>query len=226
MIIGITGLAGSGKTEVAKYLHQYGFRRTRFADPLKKMLRALGLSARHVDGDLKEKPCALLGGATPRWAMQTLGTEWGRRLIWGDIWIKAWERSAKKILKKGGSVVADDVRFPNEVETIRSLGGIIINIERPGHNVIAAPVRKWWQFWRAKPHESEAHRFAADFNLVNDGTMVDLFLKVDNAITDMVGRDARAKQEAETKQEPIIEVNPDAIAHQSRPRAKKARKAA
>ena len=42
------------------------------------MLYQLGLGEAHIEGALKEVPCELLGGKTPRYAMQTLGTEWGR----------------------------------------------------------------------------------------------------------------------------------------------------
>ena len=44
-VVGITGLAGSGKTTIARYLmEQYDYTRIRFADPLKAMLRELGYS--------------------------------------------------------------------------------------------------------------------------------------------------------------------------------------
>ena len=91
MIIGLTGLAGSGETTVARHLMgMHGFVRHRMAEPLKSMLKALGLTEQQIDGDLKEVPCELLGGKTPRHAMQTLGTEWGRDLISQNLWVKAW----------------------------------------------------------------------------------------------------------------------------------------
>lgn len=190
-VIGVTGLAGSGKTEVAKHLiSRYGFARVRFADTLKKMIRALGLTTRHVDGDLKEKPCALLDGKTPRWAMQTIGTEWGRRLISENLWVKAWEKTARKSLKKGVSIVADDVRFQNEVAMIRSLGGVVINVTRPGHTVSAAPIQiKWWEVWRwfgDRQHASETLRVEPDIELVNDGSLDHLRVQLDVAVLNMI----------------------------------------
>jgi hypothetical protein len=62
-----------------------GFARVRFAGPLKAMMAALGCTNAEIDGDRKEVPCDLLGGKSPRWAMQTLGTEWGRKLIGDDL---------------------------------------------------------------------------------------------------------------------------------------------
>lgn len=130
-LIGFCGLAGSGKSTAAQILvEHYGFARQRFADPLKAMLRALGLSEREIDGDLKEKPCARLMGKTPRDAMQSLGTEWGRALIADDLWVELWRKSVQYHLSIGGKIVVDDVRFPNEVAAIRAIGGKIIRVRR------------------------------------------------------------------------------------------------
>lgn len=131
MLIGIVGIAGSGKTLVAKHLvERHGYTRMRFADPLKRMLRdGLGLSDEEVDGDLKMTPNPVFSGKTPRYLMQTLGTEWGRKRVSNDIWVNIWKRDAALA---GPLVVVDDVRFPNEADAIRSLGGVIWRVYRPG----------------------------------------------------------------------------------------------
>ena len=128
MVIGIAGHRGSGKSAAAAVLVEHGFVRQRFAQPLKDMLKAVGLTDEHVDGSLKETPCELLGGATPRHAMQTLGTEWGRELLHPDLWIILWRSRARST----PLVVVDDVRFPNEVEAVRAEGGTIWRVNRPG----------------------------------------------------------------------------------------------
>ena len=131
-IIAFTGLAGSGKTTAAKHLvNRHGFERVRFAGPLKDMMRALGLSDREIDGDRKELPCDLLCGKTPRWAMQSIGTEWGRQLIGADLWIRAWQAAVDR-LPAVVPVVVDDCRFPNEAAAIRAAGGFLVAVERPG----------------------------------------------------------------------------------------------
>src|SRR6516164_9279263 len=89
-VVGFAGRMHSGKTTAALELIRYGFVRVRFAGPLKSMLHALGLTPAELDGDLKEQPCALLGGVTPRHAQQTLGTEWGRACITPEVWVNAW----------------------------------------------------------------------------------------------------------------------------------------
>src|ERR1700735_2758688 len=141
MIIGLTGYKRSGKTEVYRMLNEAvgtavgsGAIRRRFAQSLKDMLKAVGLEDEHGDGKLKELPCDLLGGQTPRWAMQTLGTEWGRNLIHPNLWVIFWIASTSAVVKAAPwhCVVADDVRFPNEVDAVHSLGGQVWRISRPG----------------------------------------------------------------------------------------------
>lgn len=125
MMIGFCGLAGSGKSTAAAHLvAAHGFERVRFAGPLKAMMRALGCTAEEVDGTMKETPCDLLGGRTPRQAMQWLGTEWGREKISPDLWTRAWKHAAAGHCR----VVSDDVRFPNEAALIRESGGLIVEI--------------------------------------------------------------------------------------------------
>ena len=143
-VVGLCGAAGSGKTTAAAYLaERFGFERVRFAGPLKDMLRVLGLGDDEIEGGSKEKPSALLLGKTPRQAMQWLGTEWGRNLIGEDFWVNAWGTRAFRF----PSVVAEDVRFKNEADAIRRMGGIVVRIDCPwagsasgaGHSSEALP---------------------------------------------------------------------------------------
>ena len=110
MRIALCGPAGAGKSTVAAFLErEAGCTRHRFAKPLKDMLRAIGLTEREIEGDLKEVPCPALMGRTPRHALVTLGTEWGRDLIHPDLWVNAWHRTLP-----AGNVVTEDLRFRNE----------------------------------------------------------------------------------------------------------------
>lgn len=137
-LLGIHGKAGSGKSTAAQVLIDGGFKRVKFAGPLKNMLRAIGLTDRHIEGDLKETPCDMLLGQTPRHAMQTLGTEWGRGCIGGEFWTNLARREIVMAMAQGFSVVVDDVRFQNEADLIREWGGMVLHIDRgesiaPGH---------------------------------------------------------------------------------------------
>jgi hypothetical protein len=130
---------GSGKSTLAQALGGYCFETVRFAGPLKQMLKILLLEAgcdvreldRYVDGDLKEVETPFLGGRTPRHAMQTLGTEWGRKLMRTTFWLDLFHSKVSQLRAAGKPVVCDDMRFENEAEAIRSAGGILVRITRP-----------------------------------------------------------------------------------------------
>ncbi|WP_296584874.1 deoxynucleotide monophosphate kinase [Xanthobacter sp.] len=155
IIIGFAGRAGAGKTTAAQHLVQHhGFERVRFAGPLKAMMRALGCTEEEVDGARKEMPCDLLGGRTPRLAMQWLGTEWGRDMIAPDLWTRAWEYAAAGKPR----VVVDDVRFPNEVEAVRRLGGVVLQLIAPGDLALASSFAG---------HVSERGGLDVDADLIN-----------------------------------------------------------
>lgn len=130
-IIAFTGPLTCGKTTAAKVLEREGYTRLRFAGPLKAMLVAFGLTRDQVDGALKETPTELLCGKTPRFAMQTLGTEWGRDLIGDDVWLRAFQHQVNT-LPRDVPVVVDDARFPNEFALIRQMHGRIVYIDRDG----------------------------------------------------------------------------------------------
>ena len=130
MIIGLSGLKGSGKTAAADFLVEDGFIKMSFAEPIKRMLACVGLSSEELYGDRKQEPSYILDGKTPRYAMQTLGTEWGRDLISPNIWVNIIKNGIKEL--GGNFIVIDDCRFSNEVGMILGLGGIIVYIERGG----------------------------------------------------------------------------------------------
>lgn len=169
-IIAFTGLAGAGKSTAAMHLvKSRGFERVRFAGPLKAMMAALGLSPAEIDGDRKEQPCELLGGRTPRYAMQTIGTEWGRDLIAPDLWIRAWHAALAKVT---GDVVIDDCRFPNEADAVIAAGGFMVRVERPGAGT-------------ASIHSSEQHALPAARILQNTGNVSGLHAQIDEMVSDL-----------------------------------------
>ncbi len=84
-------------------------------------------------GDLKNTPSEYLGGRTPTYAMQTIGTEWGRDLMHIDLWVNAWMRKALRLIERH-DIVIDDLRFLSEERVIRSLErSTIVRIERDGY---------------------------------------------------------------------------------------------
>jgi len=138
-LIGLYAQAeGSGKTTVANYLAKtYGYTRVRFAGVIKSMIAQLltmygydkQTVAAMIDGHLKEEVVPELG-VTSRVLMQTLGTEWGRQSIHPDIWINATIAHIGQLLSDGYKVVVDDVRFPNEADALRTVGGSLFLVDR------------------------------------------------------------------------------------------------
>lgn len=154
-IIGFAGKAGSGKSTRAAALERLGWRRMSFADPIRAMLQVwmnlsigatgetgeteVGLNDPEQYAKLKALPMAMWGGKTLRQMMQLLGTEFGRDKVDPDTWVKTmrlriasvkfdhdWNRNTDEL-----RIVIDDVRFDNEAEMIRSLGGTVIRLVGP-----------------------------------------------------------------------------------------------
>jgi hypothetical protein len=146
-LLGLVGRKGSGKDTAAELLLAQGYQNVKFAGALKEMIRTLlayqgvdeSTIERMVEGDLKEVATDYLGGHTPRFAMQTLGTEWGRDLIGKNFWVGTAMRRAE-----GRPSVVTDVRFPNEVAAVENAGGTNVGVEADWIKPIAGE------------HESEA----------------------------------------------------------------------
>jgi len=66
-------------------------------------------------------------GFTPRWALQTVGTEAFRQQIDRNIWVKVLQR---RYQQHPQSVVVTDIRFKNEVNMIKDMGGHVIRVDR------------------------------------------------------------------------------------------------
>lgn len=171
-IIGLTGPAGAGKDLAASMVP--GGHRIAFADPLYQGLSVMLGVPEGVLRDRSGKEMPLVDfGASPRQLLQTLGTEWGRRLVCQDVWLRVafwrWEQAAAA---GHGVIVVPDVRFENEARQIRSEGGEVWLIHRPGVQPVAA-------------HESEAGLplRLIDRLVVNDGTVDQLRERVEGTFT-------------------------------------------
>lgn len=139
MIIGIAGLKGSGKDTTGEILQRSfdDICLEAFADPMKRFCQEVfDFSDEQLWGpsEYRERADTRYRRAdghtlTPRYALQQLGTEWGRACC-PDIWVKLAMRKAHERALHGQTTVITDVRFVNEAEAIRDRGGTIWRVER------------------------------------------------------------------------------------------------
>ena len=140
MILGITGLIGSGKDTIADYLTtHHGFKRISFAASLKDAVAAVfGWNREYLEGTTKASRAwreqkdewwsnRLGMDITPRWILQYWGTDVFRNHFHNDIWVASLEN---KLLNTKEDVVITYCRFSNEVIAIRNAGGIVIRVKR------------------------------------------------------------------------------------------------
>jgi len=117
---------------------------------------------------------------TPRYVLQTLGTEWGRETVDDAIWIKYAVRRATAILAVTGHkyVVITDCRFENEATLSKQLGATIWRVKRSANHTAAA------QNAGVVGHRSETEQLSAafealvDVDLDNNGTLEELEQRV------------------------------------------------
>jgi hypothetical protein len=169
-VVGLVGYATAGKDAAAAALVQDGWLRVAFADAVREALLELDplvmsghkLSELLYRCDFQE---AKRHGEVRR-LLQRLGTEAGRNIHGQDCWVKIAER---KIEATTANVVLTDVRFSDEAAFVRSLGGKLVYIERPG----VGPVNG---------HVSDAGISAlktqCDVAIHNEGTVEELYAKI------------------------------------------------
>lgn len=136
VLIGLVGSTGCGKTTLASLLvEKHAFTRAHMGQPIKDMLFALGLTLEQLAGrpEVRLLPSELLGGRSPRYAMETLGTDWGRRMVSPELWANAVEMRVRRMWSDAPvPVVIDDLRFPSDWAVVGRLGGILVRVVRPG----------------------------------------------------------------------------------------------
>lgn len=146
-MIFLAGGAGAGKDTAAKVFTDRGWRNMKLAGPLKAMLATLltlrGVSDREInrmlEGDMKTSPHACLENHTPRHAMQTLGTEWGREKLGPTLWLRAFEDMVHVVTRDlataPAGIIVTDVRFLNEAQFLMGrFGAEGYYVHRPSNN--------------------------------------------------------------------------------------------
>lgn len=197
-LIGLTGRKRSGKdTFAARLIERHGYERVSFADPLKAAALALdplidGFSTFRVttaDGygtfdplnrrlsevvaeegweAAKERP-------EVRRTLQRLGVAI-RDHVDRNAWLNAAaDTIAGHRIFDGTPVVVTDVRFPNEAEWIRSAGGSLVRIVRPGLDTSDEHVS-----------ETALDTWPTDYTVDNGRELVDLYHLADAIARDVM----------------------------------------
>ncbi len=247
MLIGISGVAGSGKDTIAGFLRKHGFQSISLADPLKRICKEVydftddqlwGPSAMRSTPDpryiqssqeahsvitrgsethlwcthcqeefekddqrrMRETPCVVY--LTPRFALQLLGTEWGRR-CYPNTWVDLAIRTTRQLLRNEGVVLGylpsqglfynsrldpnakplerakgvaiPDVRFRNEFEAVRAAGGFLLRAVRPGAGLKDA----FSSSHASEVEQCEIGNDEFDGVLQNTGSLADLEVETD-----------------------------------------------
>ncbi|QBJ04535.1 hypothetical protein HOV23_gp038 [Pseudomonas phage Lana] len=196
-LIGVTGLARSGKDHAADYLVRHmSLYKYAFAEPLKTMLKSVfGDHFHHGD---RSGICPETG-VSYRVMMQTLGTEWGRALhdnVWVNLvdrkwkWVEAgcpWKTELGEFsnAKVNGTdtvqgMVLSDVRFNSEAHWVRDQHGVVLQIVRPGLEQQTVGV---------EGHASEkgVNPAFVTHTIVNDGSLFDFEMKLLELVTELEG---------------------------------------
>jgi hypothetical protein len=136
MLIGISGKKFSGKDEAAKMIclmtdHNWKIRK--FSDSLKVMVSHLlkdydFLIRWEQDRDYRDEFLPAWG-MTRREILQKVGTDAMRNNFHQNVWVISALADYKPELD---NILITDVRFPNEADHIKKLGGIVVRLDRPG----------------------------------------------------------------------------------------------
>lgn len=176
LLVGFSGYARAGKNAAAEALLEDGWHHASFAAKLKAFLLAINPQIVQNQLTYRLKNLVVVYGwerakdefPEIRELLQRTGTDAGRTVLWGDVWVDA----AFRALPEGRPVAFTDVRFANEAAAIRARGGLVIRVNRDG---VGPAVGK-----DGKVHVSETALDDYDFDSViaNDGTLEDLHAKV------------------------------------------------
>lgn len=197
-IIALCGLIGSGKDTCASYLVDNGFRKESFATPLKDAVASIfGWDRGMLEGDTAESRAwreeldpvwtSMLGQPiTPRKMLQVFGTEVVRNGFHDKTWVYSL---IARISKAPANYVISDCRFPNELESLRSIGAVCVRVTR-------GELPSWWtsavaacggdtaaqlELHLAGIHPSEWSLAGSKFDLEidNSGSLINLYSQCD-----------------------------------------------
>ena len=196
MVIGVAGQCRQGKDKASDHLaERLSMGRDAFAFGVKRVFcDYFGVDIEFVERwkVVDEPPPGFL--ISVRRSLQLIGD--GFRSIKDDVWIEALFRRSSK------GVVVSDVRYRNELASIRKKGGQNILVYRPGFmnddpNGSEAQIRPFVEHFISSGKEGrveESGEFGlVDFFIVNDGGLDDFYDKLDSLVLPFLKRSEKAK---------------------------------
>jgi hypothetical protein len=175
MIIGFAFSARAGKDTSADYLvNTYSFLKDSFAYSLKEGIGKGVFGFTDEQLELTKEIPDDFWGMSPRQALQLAGTEGGRNIFGQDLWVKTLQRRVQQHPTRNYAI--SDIRFKNEAEAIKAMGGIVIKINRTGAGT-------------ASKHSSETeleNYTNWDAELDNNGDFNHLYAQLDQIVSKYV----------------------------------------
>jgi hypothetical protein len=162
-LIALYGDMRGGKDTMGSHLmNEYGFKHVAFGDVLRTVVYAMYPEARD-------------NRVAYRMRMQDIGQH--MRAYDPDVWVRSVERAVAEYHKYSFPVVVTDLRQPNEYESMRRMGAFIVRMVSP----LEARMQRAGAEAVYMNHETESHydSYTPDAVIVNDGTLPELFAKVD-----------------------------------------------
>ena len=125
IIIGLSGKKQSGKDTVyelaADLLQGPIIGRVAFADPLKQEVSEItGMTCKFIEENKSDF----------RELLQVWGTEFRRRFNGNDYWINKMDKIIEQSSAHLDVLFITDIRFKNEADYIKSIGGKLVRVER------------------------------------------------------------------------------------------------
>lgn len=181
MLIGLIGKKQVGKDTFGQIVTEhYGFQKRAFADPIKECCQLLfQLREEQLHDPVLKETIVPQWNETPRQMMQRIGTDLFRNHYDPQFWIKVFQSWYEEQRRQSmhTSIVCTDIRFQNEAECIRSLGGILIRIQRPLNT-------------QDDLHESEQLCISTelmDYEIINDSTLESFQNKIHELLPTILG---------------------------------------
>lgn len=175
MIIAFGHTARIGKDTSADYLvNTYSFLKDSFAYSLKEGIGKGVFGFTDEQLELTKEIPDDFWGMSPRQALQLAGTEGGRNIFGQDLWVKTLQRRVQQHPTRNYAI--SDIRFKNEAEAIKAMGGIVIKINRTGAGT-------------ASKHSSETeleNYTNWDAELDNNGDFNHLYAQLDQIVSKYV----------------------------------------